>query len=114
MKSENKNNGRIALGIILILFGSILFLSNMEIIRGIKPIIFSWPVIMLVIGIIFLFTHKDSHTGFILMLIGGIGLIAKLNHTSFRYIFREYWPALLIVFGIYLLFNKNNYHKVIK
>ena len=86
----------------------------MEIISGVKHIIFSWPVIMLAMGIIFLFTHKDSHAGFILLIIGGIGLIAKLNHTSFRYIFREYWPILLIILGIYLLFDKNNYNKLIK
>ncbi len=114
MKLENTNSGRIILGIVLIIFGSALFLSNMEIISGVKHIILSWPVLLLTIGLVFLFTRKNSHTGFVLILIGGIGLIAKLNHSSFRYIFREYWPVLLIVLGIYVLFNKNNYRKIIK
>jgi len=108
MKLENNNNGRIVFGIVLIIFGSILFLSNMEIISGVRHIILSWPVLILVIGLIFLFTHKDSHTGFILMIIGGIGLFAKLNHTSFRYVFHEYWPVMLIILGVYFIFRGSN------
>ena len=108
MKLENKNNGRIVFGIVLIIFGSVLFLSNMEIISGVRHIILSWPVLLLTIGLIFLFTHKNSHTGFVLIIIGGIGLFAKLNHTSFRYVFHEYWPVLLIILGIYFIFRSSN------
>ncbi len=109
MNMEKDNNGRIIVGVLLILFGAGLFLSNLEIIPGIKHLIFSWPVIMLILGIIFITNHKNSDTGLVLIIIGSIGLIAKLNHTSFRYILHEYWPVFLIVFGLHLLFRRNNY-----
>ncbi|MEE9431809.1 MAG: DUF5668 domain-containing protein [Melioribacteraceae bacterium] len=107
MNLQKRSTGTTVVGILLIIFGATLFLSNFDIIRDVRGIIFSWQTILVVIGIILLLNHKDSGTGLMLLMIGGIGLFAKLNHTSMRYIFNEYWPALLIVFGIYILFNKS-------
>ncbi len=109
MNIEKDNNGKIIVGVLLILFGAGLFLSNLEIIPGVKHLIFSWPVILLVLGIIFMTNHKNADTGLVLVIIGGIGLFAKLNHTSFKHVFHEYWPVFLIIFGLHLLFKKNNY-----
>jgi len=108
MNLQNNSTGKTIVGILLIVFGATLFLSNFNIINGAREIIFSWQIIFLVIGLILFINHKDSGTGLIFLMIGAIGLIAKLNHTSMKFIFKEYWPALLIIFGIYILLSKND------
>ncbi len=108
MNLQKKSTGNTIVGILLIVFGTTLFLSNFDIIRDVRGIIFSWQTILMVIGIILMVNHRDSGMGLILFIVGGVGFIAKLNHTSFRFIFNEYWPALLIVFGIHILFSKRN------
>ncbi len=65
--------------------------------------VLSWPVILLVIGILILANHKDSFFGLLLIVIGGVGIVSKYMHISFRSFLYEYWPFLLIIFGIYTI-----------
>jgi predicted membrane protein len=65
--------------------------------------IFSWPVIVLIIGLIIIFNHKDSFFGWLLVAVGGIGLASRYLHISFRSVIIDYWPVLLILLGAYTL-----------
>ena len=105
MTSSNNSNGRIWLGAILIILGALLFLKNFHFdLFNIN--IFSWPFLMLIVGIIILANQKDSLFGIILIVVGGAGIASKYLHISFGSIFRDYWPFLLIVFGIYLVLKR--------
>lgn len=108
MNLQNNSTGKTIVGMLLILFGITLFLSNFDVIRNVRGIIFSWQIILIVVGVLLFVNHKDSGTGLLLLTIGSIGLIAKLNHTSMKFIFMEYWPVLLIVFGIHIIFKKSD------
>ena len=105
MSIRSNSNGRIWLGSILIIVGALIFLKNFHFdILNIN--IFSWPVILLVIGGIVLANHKDSVLGLGLVIIGGIGIVSNYFHISFRYILSEYWPFILIILGVYLIFRQ--------
>lgn len=106
MSIRSNSNGRIWLGAILIIVGALLFLKNFHFdILNIN--IFSWPVILLVVGGIILSNHKDSVFGLGLVIVGGIGIASNYFNISFGYILSEYWPFLLIVLGLYLIFRQN-------
>ena len=113
MNLKNNSIGKTIVGIFLILFGITLFLSNFNIINDVHKIIFSWQIILIIVGIILFVGHKNSDMGLLLLIVGGIGLIAKINHTSMQFLFKEYWPILLIIIGLNILLKKSNfnYHK---
>ena len=98
------SNGRIIVGVILILIGVFYFADNFFFFPfQIRHILFSWPTILVVIGIVFLVTNRDSHTGLILIVIGGAFLITRYYNMSLGEVLREYWPVLLIIFGLMIL-----------
>jgi len=103
--SNHNSNGRTWLGAILIIVGALIFMKNFHL-SFFHIDIFSWPFILLIIGIIVLVNHKDSFFGLFLVIIGGAGIASQYFHISFRYIFREYWPFLLIILGIYLVLKQ--------
>lgn len=114
MSIKNNSNGRIWLGAILIVVGVLIFLKNFHY-HFLNINIFSWPVILLVIGIIILVNHKESFFGIVLVVVGGAGIASRYFHISFKSFFSEYWPFLIIIFGIYLVLRRNsngaNYHQ---
>lgn len=105
MAERDNTSGRTIIGIILILIGSLLFLQNIRL-EFWNINIFSWPIILLIIGTVILVNDKRSSGAWILILIGIIGLISKYSGYSLRYLVVEYWPFLLIAFGIHLIFKR--------
>lgn len=107
-----RKNGIIA-GIILVLAGIILLGINFGILPAeIKIIVFSWPVILIVLGIFYYF-GKLFYSGSIL-LISGIFFLMPRVITAFPQVFRAgleidfvklYWPVLLIAAGILVIIH---------
>jgi predicted membrane protein len=104
MSNKQNSNGRIWLGAILIIVGTLIFLRNFNF-EFLHINIFSWPFIMLLVGIVVLINSKDSLFGIILVILGGVGLTARYFDTSYREIFSEYWPVLLILLGLHTIFK---------
>ena len=104
MSNQKNSNGRIWLGAILIIVGTLIFLRNFNF-EFLHINIFSWPFIMLLVGIVVLINSKDSLFGIILVILGGVGLTARYFDTSYREIFSEYWPVLLILLGLHTIFK---------
>jgi len=94
------------LGVIIIFAGLALLLFN----TGIFPeyfrhIIFSWPMLLLIIGIVSLIGSENRIPGVILMLIGGFFLMPRVFdfNISFTHLF---WPLILICLGILILVRR--------
>lgn len=104
MSTQQNSHGRIWLGAILIIVGALIFLRNFNF-QFLHIDIFSWPFIMLIVGIVILINSRESLFGLILIILGGVGLTAKYFNTSYGEIFSEYWPFLLILLGIYTIFK---------
>lgn len=102
---KSKLQGRSILGIILILIGIGLIARSMNFIPDeLARDLFSWPMILVVLGIIFL-SNKANHTsGWILLLLGVLFLLPRI--TDLPYSFREvFWPVIFIALGLLILFK---------
>jgi predicted membrane protein len=102
MATNSNSNGRIWLGAILIIAGMLLFMRNFHF-NILYIDIFSWPFIVLIIGILIIANSRESFFGVLLVVVGSIGIASRYLHISFGSVLREYWPILLIILGIYTL-----------
>lgn len=107
MKSSN---GRSWLGIVLIILGTIFLLKNLQIFPyEIQRLVFSWQAILLFLGVIIVSKSRDNFMGILFIGIGGISLLLKIFHYSFRDFFYEYWPFLLIALGLYIIYRRKDF-----
>lgn len=98
-------------GILLILAGVFLFADKYNLFSvDISYIVFSWPMLLVVIGL-FSFSGKGiSRTGLLLVTIGGFFLIPRIFNLSLEFD-KMFWPLLLISIGIILIFSQNKKRK---
>lgn len=101
MDDRPVNSGRFIVAGLFILAGILLLLTNLNIISGtVIDFLFTWQVLLIVIGAI-IFANSKSSSGLALMLVGGLFLIDKYSGFSVW----AYWPVILIILGIYMLVN---------
>jgi len=106
MESGRKQfQGRTILGIVLVLIGLFMIARSLHILpHGLADDLFSWPMILVILGIIFLSSRPGSTSGWILLIIGAVFLFPRLIHVS--YSLREvFWPVVFIGIGLLILFK---------
>lgn len=92
-------------GLLVIAAGAIWLAVNLGYLdAGIKNIIFTWPMLLLAIGLINLADRDSRFTGLVLTLIGGFFLSARLINTPYDFV-GIYWPVLVIGLGVIIFFN---------
>jgi predicted membrane protein len=106
---HTENSNRFIIGILLIIAGLILIVKKSSVLpepldHFIDDIIFSWQMLLIVIGVITLIGSDNKTPGIIMIAVGGFFLIPELFTDFFRS-FNFFWPALFIVIGIVLLMN---------
>ncbi len=101
--AENKLHGRSILGVILVLIGLAMIARSINIFPyELERVIFTWPMLLIVLGAIFLFTKSSNTTGWILLLIGAVFWVPRV--ANFSVDFHEiFWPALFIGIGLIIL-----------
>ncbi len=111
-KSNRASNGRFWLGIILVALGALFIADNFDILPyDIIDEIFRWQFILIIVGLVILFTSKDNFLGFILIGIGGLFLMREYIDYSISDLIRDYWPVALIVMGLYILSKRGSHAK---
>ncbi len=98
-----------AFGFVVVLAGALLLAFNFDILPyAWKHVIFSWQMLLIVIGVISIFGNDSWLPGLILITIGGFFIIPEIfvMHISFTRIF---WPLILIIIGI-LILSKRGMH----
>ena len=106
--SENKNtvDKRILLGGILIFLGGLFLLNTMNILNfRITHVIFSWPFIMMVIGLFVLVNTEKKFLGGVLSGIGAIFLLPRI-FPQIDYDGGIIFPIFLIILGSYIILKK--------
>lgn len=101
--SNNKSSTTV--GAIIILFGVFLLLNNLDLGFLFPSWLFSFPMILIIIGLVIGINSKfEKKSSFILLTIGGIFLLRKIfdNFNPFQVLL----PAIAIVIGIYII-NRN-------
>ena len=112
LKKPGRNpetSNRFLIGILLIIAGLILIVKKSSVLPEpldyfIDDIIFSWQMLLIVIGVITMVGSDNKTPGIVLISVGGFFLIPELFTDFFRS-FNFFWPALFIVVGVVLLLN---------
>ena len=106
--SENKNtvDKRVLLGGILIVLGGLFLLNTMNVLDfRFTNVVFSWPFIMLVIGLFVLVNTEKKFLGGVLTGIGALFLIPRI-FPEIDYDGGIIIPIFFIILGIYIILKK--------
>jgi predicted membrane protein len=107
---ENHMSSKIILAVLLIGAGMLLLANNFNIIPwDFHEAIFSWPMLLIVIGIVQLTKHPHKNIGLVLICIGCFFLIPIIFHVSVDFA-RLFWPAIFVGIGILILFKRKSPH----
>ncbi|MFL9484635.1 LiaF transmembrane domain-containing protein [Chitinophagaceae bacterium LWZ2-11] len=99
---ENRHSGRIWAGLLLIIGGLLLFAYKMG--APLPDWLFSWPMILIGIGLVVGFKHKFRNAGWLIMI--GIGSIFLLDEQIPDFNIRNYMaPIIIILVGIVFVFR---------
>ncbi|MDD2996777.1 MAG: DUF5668 domain-containing protein [Paludibacter sp.] len=106
-----QKDNRLAWGITLLLFGIMFMLRQLNIFpQEISEMVFDLKNYPLIIGLVFLFTHKNKTIGLVLITVGllfRLSDIIRLTHNISDFI----WPTLLIIAGAIMVFGKGKGRK---
>lgn len=112
--NNNNGQGRILVGAMLLLFGTLALLDNLDIFST-RDIFHFWPMVFIIVGVLKI-SKSDSTTGYI---IGGgfivLGTMLTLQYMGIiHFRMRDLWPVFLIFAGLMVIFkgklgDKNSY-----
>jgi len=103
------NNKRIVIGLVLITLAGLLFADNFDILPwNWEHYIFTWQMLLIVIGLISLAKNESRTTGIILISVGAFFLAAKFIY-PFE-IHHLFWPTILAVIGVLMIVRQKNQH----
>lgn len=101
---NKKNKGKVVLGIALLGIGAVLLLREFGV--NYPNWLLSWPMILIVIGLVNGFKHNfKNSTWIILVLVGGVFLAEKID--SGLSVSQFTWPIILIGLGAWFIFGKH-------
>ena len=107
-KHENHHlrHNRPIIGVILVLAGLFLVMRNTGFFPDfIDHVIFSWPMLLVVIGLVMTLGAAEKTSGVIVMAVGGFFLIPMIFRETFH-AYNMFWPSIFIIIGITFIFTK--------
>jgi predicted membrane protein len=102
---QPKSN-RAVVGVILVLVGLFLVMRNTGVFPGfVEDIIFSWPMLLVTIGLVITISSSGEKTsGIIVMAVGAFFLIPHIFSETFNV--NMFWPSIFIIIGVIFIFSK--------
>jgi predicted membrane protein len=100
------SSNRAIIGVIFVLIGLFLVLRNTGFFPGfIDHIIFSWPMLLVAIGLVITIGSSGGKTsGIIVMAVGAFFLIPHIFQETFD--INMFWPSIFIIIGVIFIFSK--------
>ncbi len=99
-------HNRVIIGVVLVLAGFFLVLKNTGIFPNfIDDIIFSWPMLLVTIGLVMTLSSSEKTGGIIVMAVGGFFMIPLIFRETFH-MYNMFWPSIFIIVGIIFIFSK--------
>ena len=101
IENPNRHSGRVIAGAIIVVFGCLLLIDQFDLVL-IPGWIFSWPMLMIAIGLYIGVKHNFQNLSWlILMLVGSAFLLnAALPGSKIGDVI---WPSAIIILGIYIV-----------
>jgi len=110
-KPRRPNTTRRTWGIVAIVVGAILMLNVFNLIpMRLIDVLWSWQMILIVVGLVSLLNNESKFLGIILISLGAFFLIDDYWYFPVE-LRRAFWPAVLIIFGGYLVISPPKYFK---
>jgi len=99
-------NNRVVIGVVLVLAGLFLVIRNTGLFPDfIDHIIFSWPMLLVAIGLVMTLGASEKTAGVIVMAVGGFFMIPLLFRETFH-MYNMFWPSIFIIIGIIFIVTK--------
>jgi predicted membrane protein len=108
IKQENRHlhNNRPIIGVVLVLAGLFLVMRNTGFFpEFIDHVIFSWPMLLVVIGLVMTLGAAEKTSGVIVMAVGGFFLIPMIFRETFH-AYNMFWPSIFIIVGVIFIATK--------
>jgi predicted membrane protein len=104
--SHKNINNRVIIGAILVLAGLFLVIRNTGFFPDfIDNVIFSWPMLLVTIGVIMTLGSTEKTAGIIVMAVGGFFMIPLIFRETFH-MYNMFWPAIFIIVGIIFIVSR--------
>ncbi|MFZ6658384.1 LiaI-LiaF-like domain-containing protein [Undibacterium sp. TJN19] len=102
---NNNPQGRVLVGAVLLIFGALALLDNLNLFNA-RDIFHFWPMVFIFVGALKI-SKSDTAFGYAL---GGcfiiLGVLLVLQHMGIIYFrVRDWWPVFLIVAGLVVIFK---------
>ncbi|MBK0404129.1 hypothetical protein I5M27_14130 [Adhaeribacter sp. BT258] len=99
-----RRSGKVMAGLVLLAVGAILLLKNIG--YFFPDWLFSWPMLLIVLGLFIGFKHNFRNPGgVILIILGSLFLAKKFFYMNIMW---EYvWPVIIMLFGVWMIFGKS-------
>ncbi|NLV20175.1 MAG: cell wall-active antibiotics response protein [Bacteroidetes bacterium] len=94
------SNNKAIIGVILVLVGVFLVIRNAGFFPDfIDNVVFSWPMLLVVIGLILTIGATEKTAGIIVMSVGAFFMIPLVFRETFH-MYNMFWPSIFIIIGI--------------
>jgi predicted membrane protein len=99
-------NNRVVIGFILVLAGLFLVIRNTGFFPDfIDHVVFSWPMLLVTIGLVLTLGATEKTGGIIVMAVGGFFMIPLLFRESFH-MYNMFWPSIFIIIGVIFIVTR--------
>lgn len=99
-------SNRAIIGVILVMVGLFLVMRNTGIFPDfIDHVVFSWPMLLVAIGLVMTLGASEKTSGIIVMAVGGFFLIPMVFRETFH-AYNMFWPSIFIIIGVIFIFTK--------
>jgi len=100
------SSNRVIIGVILVLAGLALVIRNTGIFPSfIDHVVFSWPMLLVAIGLVLSLGASEKTAGIIIMAVGGFFLIPRIFSETFH-MYNMFWPSIFIIIGVIFIVTK--------
>lgn len=98
-------NRTIGFGVLVIIIGFMILLHQLRMIpEKLDHIVFSWQMLLIVLGVYNLFFTQSRVFGYILISVGGFFIIPEIFTIPYNFT-KNFWPVILIVVGLFIVFR---------
>jgi predicted membrane protein len=104
---HHHHHNRPVIGVILVLVGLFLVMRNTGVFPDfIDHVVFSWPMLLVAIGLVMTLGASEKTSGVIVMAVGGFFLIPMIFRETFH-AYNMFWPSIFIIIGVIFITSRH-------